>query len=140
MNPSIQQDMDSVIDDLLPLIDAAQTLVPSTTGLPHIGLRSHTVTPEYGHPTAPDLLDRAPEWQPLTWQDILDELTETHSLEIPETWRVSINVDVYSAPDTGYVVRAAVVIDGQEWERRINRGPLAWMGHSWRPTPEEEHT
>ena len=141
MTPDQREHMNSVFDGLLPLIDAAQALVPSDTGLPHQGLESHTEPPQYGHATAPDLLDRSPDWQDKSWQEILSDLVAANpQIEVPEQWRVSVRVDIYqSGAGLGYVICAAVLIDGVRWERRVNRGPLTWTEHDWREVvPDDE--
>lgn len=134
MNAEQRSYLDQVVEGLLPLIDAAQSLVPSDTGLPHQGLESHSEPPELGESVAPDLLDRSPDWQDKSWRDILSDLMESNpQIDVPEQWRVSVRVDIYqSGQGQGYVICAAVRINSVRWERRVNRGPLDWTAHDWR--------
>ncbi len=126
MTPEQQATLDAVLEPYRAVIAATQAAYHAQHGVYAQGLSTHTTPPTLGAPSAPDRLLTSPTDQSEAWADLLP------AEGIPEQWRFSLAINVYSRGETaGYVIVASVLSDGEAWERRVDEGPQG-RSHGWR--------
>ena len=118
---------DAQINVLLPRLDEFQSQYYAVNGRYYQALTSHEKAPEV--PTVPDKLDASPTDQPEALAYFWDK-----GASLPDQLAWSLRIDTYTAPlGSGYVLTIETIIDGETWQRSINRGPSSedWRAYDW---------
>ncbi len=118
----ILAECDAKAAEWLPLLESYVEGHLATHGRYWQGLKSHTVTPADGEEERPDVGAKHPHDQAAEWPPAL------RNALLP----FAATVDVYGeGTGVGYTVTLAVVIEGEEWTRVENEGPLGWLARPW---------
>lgn len=139
MTPEIKNQLDEIVDALLPLVSASQQIGSAmNNGRPVQALKSHTTIPVWPNAVPPDRLNTTPSYSNISWEDVIDVLV-TQGAQVPEAWRVAVVIDSYETSQAnGYVVRCSVILENELWEKAVNFGPLESLNSDWTLIPEEE--
>jgi hypothetical protein len=123
--PGLEARCDALLESVVEAVAARQESYRALLGRYWQGLRSHTVPPEDGE-TLPPEPARRPSYQAEDWASF--------GISLPVEMSCAVQVDTYEGPSgAGWVVSAAVRIDGVLWVRSRHDGPggESWRTHDW---------